>query len=432
VPKLAVKSTARIWKQAPSPRQKYRDRKRVQLPDGTRKEVFGYGPTRQAATRDLYSKIERLTAQHSSSSSITMTQLVARLLRHKRTVKGRKRKTIYNDADLFNRHIRPHIGSTPIVDVTLEDLQAIQYRLVAAKKYRTAELATILLKSMYKFALRTYRKDIRAGRIRLFNLAEDLDTIKRPDSARRKPARPWTAEELGRFLAAAKARYDKSLKNLLYPAFHAAVSAGLRRGEILGLKRSDLKFREVEIDGRQRRQYYLDISEQFVYYDGRHHRDTPKSESGTREMPVDLPLARALRRHIHKLNRVAKRNPDWKSNQLMFPSFNGLPLEPRNLYRARDQLIDELDLPLVTLHDLRGLYGTYVTRELVRAGKYSPKLVMRLLGHSHPDVALKYYTQVIEDDYRGATFEPPLPGTAGNSAGRKPKKKDAETVESTS
>src|SRR5680860_813602 len=97
-----VKSTAKVWKQAPGPRQKYRDRKRVQLPDGTRKEVFGYGPTMRAATQELYAKIEQLIVHHSSVDTITMTQLIARLLRHKRTVKGRKRKTIYNDADLFN------------------------------------------------------------------------------------------------------------------------------------------------------------------------------------------------------------------------------------------------------------------------------------------------------------------------------------------
>ena len=56
--------------------------------------------------------------------------------------------------------------------------------------------------------------------------------------ARRRPpscaaARAWNAEELRAFLAAA-------LRNRVYPALHLAAHTGMRRGEIVGLKWSDL------------------------------------------------------------------------------------------------------------------------------------------------------------------------------------------------
>ena len=98
------------------------------------------------------------------------------------------------------------------------------------------------------------------------------------------------------------------------------------------------------------------------------------------------------------------------------------------MYRARDKLVIELDPPSVTLHELCDLYGTYVTPDLVQKGKYSPKLVMTLLGHSQPDVAMQYYTRMIEEDYRSATFEPPIPATAGRTVNAK----DADPVESAS
>lgn len=53
---------------------------------------------------------------------------------------------------------------------------------------------------------------------------------------------------------------------------------------------------------------------------------------------------------------------------------------------------------------------------------------MTLLGHSHPDVAMRYYTRVVEGDYRSATFEPPIPASAGTRA----QAKDAASVEAAS
>lgn len=423
------KSTATLWAQAPGPAQKYRDRQRITLPTGEKRDVAGYGPTRRAATADLTAKVQRLLAQATIAETITVTQLMARLLRHKRSVKGRKRKTIHNDLDLFKRHVQPYIGSMAIADVTLADLEGIQARLTSAGHYRTAELATILLGSLYKHALRIYRGEIRAGTIQLFDITEDLDAIQRPAEARRKPPETWTVEQLQAFLAAAKARYDASLGNLLYPAFHAAIAAGLRRGELLGLQRSDLR-RILTPNGHVR--HALVITRQLVYYQAKHHPDTPKSAAGERTVPIGPELATALEEHQAKLKRVATLNPNWVKNDLMFPSYNGRPLDPGSLYRARDQLLKELDLPHVTLHELRSVYATYLTRELVQRGTYSPKLVMQLLGHSHPNVALRHYNRVIEEDLAMATFDPSSSTSLDKSLDNSSEEKGAASEETAS
>lgn len=433
-----LKSTAKRWEQAPTPNQKYRDRKRITLPTGEKKDVVGYGPTKKAATQDLYEKIELLRLENPSAGTITMTQLMARLLRHKKVVKGRKRRTLHSDAYTYRKHIKPYIGQTPITDVALDDLRAIQQRVLSRKKYRTAELVTILLKNMFSFAMKTYRQQIRAGELHLVNVAEDLDSINRPESSKKTKERPWTDAELQAFLHEARERYEKSISNLLYPVFHTAVAAGLRRGELLGLQRSALKSRYHQVDGRKHRQFYLAITEQLVYYDGKYHSESPKTSAGVREVPIGLTLARVLRSHMHKIDRVAKKNKDWIPNNLMFPSYKGSPIATRNLYRARDQIVKKLGLPHVTLHELRALYATYVTRDLIRRGKYSPKIVQALLGHTHANVALEFYTKVIDADYAGATFDPKpakMPdseATSDKSLDISSTKKDAEPVDSAS
>lgn len=180
-----LKSTAILWKQSKGPSTKYRDRKRVELPDGTKRDMVGYGPTKQAATDDLYRKAAALAADHPNAATITVTQLFAEFLQHKKSVKGRKGKTIFDDAGMFKRHLAPALGDKQVSQVSLSDLQQIQVKLVATGKYRTAELATILVKSLFRFAAKRYRAEIKAGTVALVDV-DDLDAVKRPPGATRK------------------------------------------------------------------------------------------------------------------------------------------------------------------------------------------------------------------------------------------------------
>lgn len=220
--------------------------------------------------------------------------------------------------------------------MTLDDLKAIQTRLVERGHYRTAELATILLRSLYKHVLRIYRADVRAGRVLLFDLTEDLDPGSRPAGSQKPKPPQWTVEQLGLFLEAAKARYDRDRSSLLYPVFHAAIAAGLRRGEMLRLTRSDLL---LDPEGNAR----LRVDKQLVYYSGKHHPDTPKSPSGVREVPIGPELVAVLQAHMAKVDENAKPNPNWRATNLLFPSYKGRPLGPRNVYRARDELVDQIN-----------------------------------------------------------------------------------------
>lgn len=396
----ALKSTAKLWAQSTGPNTKYRDRKRVPLPDGTKKDVVGYGPTKQAATDDLYRKADALMLEHPSASTITVRQLFAEFLQHKKSVKGRKGKTIFDDAGLFARHLAP-LADKQVSAVTLTDMQRIQVGLVSASKYRTAELATILLKSLFRFASKRYRAEIKAGSVALVDI-DDLDAVRRPPGATKKAGELWTLEQVNAFLELAEGRYSKTLRSLLYPLFYTAITAGLRRGELLGLKRTALKAMQTKAGP----QAYLDVTEQLVYYGSVYHPDTPKTEMGVRKVPVSPALEVALKSHMHKLDVIAAFNARWKGSGLMFPNYDGGVSSPRNIYRTRDQLIDALGLPHSTLHQMRKVFTSYITRDLIQQGRYSPKLVQKLLGHARPDVAMSVYTLVIDEDYMGATFSP--------------------------
>lgn len=104
------------------------------------------------------------------------------------------------------------------------------------------------------------------------------------------------------------------------------------------------------------------------------------------------------------------------------------------MYLAKKILeeLKDLELPHSTLHDIRNVHATCATRELVRRGKYSRKLVMRLLDHPDAGVALKRYNRVVRGDLGAATFDPKPKPETGIQAGTGAKVKDAESIETAS
>ena len=92
------------------------------------------------------------------------------------------------------------------------------------------------------------------------------------------------------------------------------------------------------------------------------------------------------------------------------------------------KLTKTLRLPKSTLHQLRKVYASYVARNMIKAETFSLKRLQALLGHSSPDSAIKIYTQIIEQDTAGTTFDPfaqphNAPDTDTKKAGYHDKKK---------
>ena len=384
------------WGASKSPKTAFRAERTVTLPTGEVKKVTRTGPTASTAVKKREAAIKDLMGRTPSGETVTLTAMFAKLETHKKMM-GKKRKTIYNDVRDYNKHIRPYLGERSLTSLTLEDLQSVQYRCIEAGHYRTAELVTIILGSIFKHAMKVYRKEIQAGRLHLTNIAADLDQVERPAKAKPKPPVLWTEEQLAAFLRTSKEQYEARVTSNLHPYFYTAISAGLRRGELMGLRWPSVR--------QNNGTHYLDIVEQYVYYESRHNHDTPKSDSSIRKVPIGSLLVDVLMAHRERLEQIKARNPDWQEHDLVFPSYNGTPLQPARIYAYFYRITDALELPRTVPHSLRKVYTSYVTRELIRQGRYSPKLVMELLGHSDTKVALDIYTLVIQEDKEAAVVD---------------------------
>jgi integrase len=156
-----------------------------------------------------------------------------------------------------------------------------------------------------------------------------------------------------------------------------AAFVGLRKGELLGLRRSDIDLDNSKITVARQRQ--LDkIGNELV--------GPPKSDAGRRTVTISPKLIPALRQH---LDICAQPGDDG----YVFTGQKGGPLLPHVLQTAWVRARRQVGLEHLHLHDLRHLAGT-----LAASKGAAPKELMYRLGHSSSQASLRYQHATLARD----------------------------------
>jgi integrase len=186
--------------------------------------------------------------------------------------------------------------------------------------------------------------------------------------------------------------------------YRIALSLGLRRGEILGLRRVDLDMqrRELRVSCTLRR-----ISGKLV-------RTTPKTRASIRTLPVPDTLYQSLVEHLRR------QDEQFPGAEYVFTSSAGTPIDPRNLLRFFKAALERAKLPQsIRFHDLRHSCVTF----LIAQGEH-PRVVMDILGHAQMSTTMDIYGHVMPSTQRAAatkldgllTPAPERPPDASSSA----------------
>ena len=186
---------------------------------------------------------------------------------------------------------------------------------------------------------------------------------------------PLSVQESRRFLAVARTHRLSAL-------WAVALGIGLRRGEALGLKWSD-----IDLDrGR------LTVRRSLQRVDGKLTLHQTKTSTSERTIPLPQPLIRVLREHRRRqLEERTTSGAAWEDHDLVFCTAQGRPIEPRNINRAFSALLQKASLRPIRLHDLRHSCATLLFAQGVEAAT-----VQRILGHSSITVTTSTYVDVIE------------------------------------
>ncbi|MEO8898462.1 MAG: site-specific integrase [Candidatus Dormibacter sp.] len=169
-----------------------------------------------------------------------------------------------------------------------------------------------------------------------------------------------------------------------------AVTTGMRKGELLGLRWSEVNLERgaVHVVGTMQR-----------HPNGELVVSPPKTARSRRQVELTPVALDALRRH--RARQVEMRlllGPEWNAAGLVFPSSLGKPQDGSHLlYGLFHPLLERLGLPVIRFHDLRHTAATLLLGQGIH-----PKIVSEMLGHSTIAITLDLYSHVTPTMQRDA------------------------------
>lgn len=298
-----------------------------------------------------------------AASRITLAQFLDSWLAD--VVIHRVRPRTYESYTMIVRvHLKPALG-----DMKLRSLRPDHIQRLFSEK-----LATGLSPTTVRYIHAVLRSALNQA-LRWGFVARNVATLTDPPGRRHTEMRTLTPDQVRTFL-------DGASENRLYPLYLLAITTGMRQGELLGLRWSDVDLGE----GKIRITHAL----QTVRGQGMKLSE-PKSDAGRRLIKIGPTVAGALREHrIHQIEGRLQAGPRWIDQDLVFSTNSGKPISPRNLVRSFTALLKSLEIPHVRFHDLRHTAAT-----LMLAQGTHPKVVQEMLGHSQISLTLNTYSHVL-------------------------------------
>lgn len=335
----------------------------VLRPDGARVRKEVYGRTRaevNAKLRELIANTERGVPMAGSSWTVD-TYSTHWLTNGAATLRP---ATLSNYGWVLRKYIIPSLGEVRLERLTPAHVRKLHLAVQATGvSARTTQLTHAVLRSMLSEAM---REEI---------VSRNVGTLVRPPRLEKSERRPWSGEEVAQFRTI-------SVGHRLHSLFELAYSVGLRRGELLGLRWSD-----VDLDGR-----LLHIRQTMQRLGSDHGRvfGPPKSARSRRSVPIPESAARSL--ELHRASQTAELRGTDRTNKLdlVFTTSLGTPIEPSNLRRDFEALIVAAGVPRIRFHDLR-----HTCASLLFERGVPPRVVMDLLGHSTLSITTDLYAHVM-------------------------------------
>src|SRR5215208_132404 len=337
----------------------------AQTPDGPkRKYVYGrkYGEVQKKLAEAMGDVARGIVFD---DKNLTVGEYMHRILED--VQRGSVRESTYSrDKYLLANHVKPALGR-----VKLRNLSAMHLQRLYRDKL-DAGLSPATIQKMHHVIHKALSQAVRWDLI----ARNPADAVKAPSPATEE-MRPLSADEARRLLDAAKGDRLEALYVL-------AVHTGMRRGELLGLKWSDVDL-EGGIVSVRRTLTRTDNGKRVALGD-------PKTKRSHRTIRITPQAVEALRRHLTNQMEEMERLGDIYIDQgLVFTTEVGTPINPSNLrQRSFAPLLERAGLPRITFHDLRHTCASLLFQKNVH-----PKLVQELLGHASVAITLDTYSHML-------------------------------------
>ncbi len=333
-----------------------------------------YGKTRAEVAKKLN---DALNKQEHGLPLVGETQTVKQFLLEwvENSVKPATRlSTFISYNQQVEQHIIPEIGHIKLAKLSPQDVQRMIKNLMAKnrqskKKDDNERLLSNRTVSYCVTVLRMALKKAEAFGLVSRNVAKLVE----PPRIERKEITPMDVDEAQKFLKLLEGDRLEAL-------FRVGLALGLRRGEALALKWSNIDFEgaTLRVSGSlQRLNHDLLIL-------------PPKTKKSARQMSIPKSLLPILREHRTRQLEERLKAKYWQDHDLVFCTTLGTPIEPRNVRRKLDALMKDSGMRYFRLHDMRHFFASLLLAQGVEL-----KVVSELLGHASIQITADTYAHLL-------------------------------------
>ncbi|MEZ4501041.1 MAG: site-specific integrase [Dehalococcoidia bacterium] len=262
------------------------------------------------------------------------------------------------------RRLTSEIGAQRLQALKPADIQAMYVRLLdAGLSPRTVLHHHRVLREALAWAMRMRLIEVNAA---------DAAT---PPKATQKEVRALSPSEVGTLIASIE---DEDLRRVAL----VTVATGMRIGEVLALRWSDLEDGQLRVE----RAVVYTPREGFSF-------EPPKTRAGRRAVALGASTIEVLREHrVTQNERRLSAGSAWADNDLIFPDHLGNVWAPYLVSKSFTSAARAAGFDGFTFHGLR-----HTTATLMLRGGVDAKLAAARLGHSSPVITQTLYQHVAPD-----------------------------------
>lgn len=275
--------------------------------------------------------------------------------------------TIYGYKSMMKNHIIPELGN-----IKLAELKPLQIQEYYNKKLETLSPTTVL---HHHRLLRKALEDAKQWQLIKLNPAEHIE----PPKAKKYKAEVLNINEIKILLKALEGdRLEVPISLVLF--------LGLRRGELLALKWSDIDYKNKTISIQRNLVRGGDNGNELILKE-------PKTEESNRTIPIsDNILTLLKKQEIKQKEDKLKLGEYYKDSDFIFTTETGNLINPATFSRDFGDFIKKNNFKHIRLHDLRHTNATLMLKSNIPA-----KIASERLGHSNTSTTLDLYSHVLKD-----------------------------------
>jgi integrase len=291
--------------------------------------------------------------------------------------------------NMIEVHIDPDIGQKAIQQITTRDIKEFYKKLAKSgnkskhpKRVGDMVVETGLapgsIRHIHNILKPAFLQAVEDGIISHKN--NPMKKVKAPQVKRAKP-KTLTEEQIAKYL-------EQLVNHRLYAAFVLDLGSGLRRGELLGLHRSDIdmetgvltvntQLQRVQKEGGGSS---LEITEVL------------KTDESERSMVLAPCVLHEIKLHLERQEEEKQKAGElYHDEGLVFCGRLGNRLDTRRLYELHCRALKKAGLEHIRFHDLRHTFATL----LLEKGE-DIKTIQELLGHKDISTTLNTYAHVTQ------------------------------------